>query len=62
LVGALLFVPAIGGVTGGIVPPVLGYLVLLIAVVAFPVGWIALGVSALRVGPATFTSLEGASL
>jgi hypothetical protein len=62
LVGALLLVPAIGGVTGGIVPPVLGYLVLLIAVVAFPVGWIALGVSALRVGPATFTSLEGASL
>jgi len=62
LVGALLFVPAMGGVTGGIVPPALGYLVLIGAILAFPAGWIALGLSALRIdGPRPIT-LEGASL
>ena len=60
-VGALLVIPAIGGVTGGLVPPALGYFAFLTAILAFPVGWIALGISALRVtgpGPA---KLEGAS-
>ena len=61
-VGALLFVPAIGGVTGGIVPPLLGYLVLVAAILAFPVGWIALGISALRVTGPSPIKLEGASL
>ena len=61
-VGALLFVPAIGGVAGGLGPPVLGYLVLVGAILAFPVGWITLGLSALRIdGPRPIT-LEGASL
>ncbi len=61
-VGALLVVPAIGGVTGGLVPPVLGYLALVTAILAFPIGWIALGVSALRIdGPRPIT-LEGAPL
>ncbi len=61
-VGALLVVPAIGGVTGGVVPPLLGYLVLVAAILAFPVGWIALGVSALRVTGPSPIKLEGASL
>ncbi len=60
-VGALLVVPAIGGVTGGLVPPVLGYLVLVVAILAFPVGWISLGVSALRVGRTPRIPIEGAS-
>lgn len=48
-VGALLVMPAIAGVTGGLLPPVLAG-ALLITILAFPAGWIALGVSALRVG------------
>ena len=48
--------------TGGLVPPALGYLALAVAILAFPAGWIGLGISALRVtGPAHIT-LEGASL
>ncbi len=62
LVGALLVMPALAGVTGGFVPAALGYLALVTAVLAFPVGWIGLGISALRVtGPRPIT-LEGASL
>ncbi len=61
-VGALLVVPAIGGVTGGLVPPVLGYLVLVVAILAFPIGWISLGVSALRVGHTFLIPTEGASV
>jgi hypothetical protein len=61
-VGALLVIPAIAGVTGGLVPPALGYLALVTAILAFPVGWIALGVSALRVTGPSPVKLEGASL
>lgn len=58
--GALLVVPALAGVVGGLVPPVPGYVVLVVAIVAFPAGWVALGISALRVtGPAPITP-EGA--
>ena len=60
-VGALLVMPAIAGVTGGLVPPVLGYLVLVIAIVAFPAGWLTLGISALRVGRGQVASMGGAS-
>jgi hypothetical protein len=60
--GALLVLPAIGGVTSGLVPEVLVLPVVLVAVLAFPAGWMALGISALRVGPPIVTSLEGASL
>lgn len=49
-VGALLVMPAIAGVTGGLLPPVLAGALLIITILAFPAGWIALGVSALRVG------------
>jgi hypothetical protein len=59
--GAFLVVPAIGGVTGGLVPEVLAIPFLLSAIVAFPAGWMGLGISALRVGPAPIT-FEGASL
>ena len=60
-VGALLFVPAMGGVTGDLVPPVLGYLALVAAILAFPAGWITLGVSALRVGRGSVASIGEAS-
>ena len=61
-VGALLVMPAIAGVTGGFVPPALGYLALVTAIMAFPAGWIALGISALRVTGPSPIKLEGASL
>ncbi len=60
-VGAFLFVPAMGGVTGALVPPVLGYVVLVAAMLAFPAGWVTLGVSALRVGRGPVASMGGAS-
>lgn len=61
-VGAFLVIPAIGGATGGVLPPALEYTFLVIAIVAFPAGWMTLGASALRVGRNPSTSLEGASL
>jgi hypothetical protein len=61
-VGALLVLPAIAGVTGGLVPEALVLPVLMIAILAFPAGWMALGVSALRLGSPTFSPIEGASL
>lgn len=60
--GAILVVPSIAGATGGIVPEVLAIPFLVAAIVAFPAGWMGLGISALRVGPATNTTFEGASL
>jgi hypothetical protein len=59
--GAFLLVPAIAGATGGMVPEVFAISFLLSAIVAFPAGWMGLGISALRVGPAPIT-FEGASL
>ncbi|MEO6579504.1 MAG: hypothetical protein ABIO99_11495 [Candidatus Limnocylindria bacterium] len=61
-VGALLVVPGLAGVTSGLVPPVLTLPVLLITIFAFPAGWVALGISALRVGRNPVTSMQGASL
>ncbi len=61
-VGALLVLPAMGGVSGGLVPPALGYLSLVTAILAFPAGWVALGVSALRVTGPSPIKFEGASL
>jgi hypothetical protein len=60
--GAFLVVPSIAGATGGIVPEVLAIPFLVATIVAFPAGWMGLGISALRVGPATNTTFEGASL
>ncbi|HEY3334492.1 MAG TPA: hypothetical protein VGK16_04575 [Candidatus Limnocylindrales bacterium] len=59
-IGALLVVPAIAGATGAFGPPAVGMALLWIAIVAFPAGWVGLGISALRAtapGPVTF---EGA--
>ena len=59
-IGALLVVPALAGAIGGLVPPVVGYALLVAAILAFPAGWMALGISALRVtGPAR-VRIEGA--
>ncbi len=60
--GAVLVIVALLGVgSGGLSSPVL-MVPVVAAIVAFPAGWIALGISALRVtGPAPVT-LEGASL
>jgi len=59
--GAILVMPTIAGVTGGLVPEALGMALLIVAVLAFPAGWMGLGISALRVtGPAP-AGLEGAA-
>jgi hypothetical protein len=60
-IGAVLVVPALVGISGALPPPI-ALVPIVAAVVAFPVGWIALGISALRItGPGPIT-LEGASL
>jgi hypothetical protein len=59
--GALLILPSLMGVTGGLIPPVVGYLLLVLAILAYPLGWIALGISALRVSGPSPIRLEGAS-
>lgn len=60
-IGALLVFPAISGATGGDLPPALAYTILAIAIVAFPAGWVTLGISALRVGRGPVASTGGAS-
>lgn len=52
-VGSVLTVVMLIGVSGGLVPEPLQVPMILVAIAAFPGGWVALGVSALRVaGPA----------
>ena len=48
-VGALIVVPGLSGLTGGLVPPALVPIALLVSVLLFPAGWVALGISALRI-------------
>jgi hypothetical protein len=48
-VGALLVVPALGGLNTGLGPPLLGEVVLVAMIVALPAGWMGLGFSALRI-------------
>lgn len=60
-VGALLVIPATGAAMGGALPPALEYAILVIAIVAFPAGWLTLGVSALRLGRGPVASMGGAS-
>lgn len=55
-VGAILVLPAIAGVTGGVIPQEVAGLVLLVSIAAFPAGWAALGFSALRTGHPAVTS------
>jgi hypothetical protein len=59
--GALLVLPALMGVTGGLIAPAIGYALLVVAILAFPAGWVGLGISALRVGPTSPAASQGAS-
>ncbi|MGK2850899.1 MAG: hypothetical protein ACSLFN_08325 [Candidatus Limnocylindrales bacterium] len=59
--GALLVVPALAGVVGGVFPPVIAGIVLVSAIGAFPAGWIALGMSALRIDRPSFAAPGGAA-
>ncbi len=59
-IGALLMAPALAGATGAFGPPVISFVLLALAIIAFPVGWMALGVSALRVGRGPAVSMGGA--
>ena len=47
-VGALIVVPGLSGLTGGLVPSALVPIALLASVLLFPAGWVAVGISALR--------------
>lgn len=60
-IGALLVLPALMGVVGGVIPPAVGSVLLVVAILAFPAGWMALGISALRVGRGPVASVGGAS-
>lgn len=51
-VGAIIVVPGLAGLTGGLVPSALEPLAILMTVLLFPAGWVALGVSAVRTGRA----------
>ena len=54
-IGSLLVIPALTGLAFGWLPEVVSYAAVFIAILAFPVGWMGLGVSALRSPrPATF--------
>ena len=61
MVGSVAGLISLGGVVGGFVPKILLPLLALILVLIFPAGWVAMGISALRIGR-PITSLEGASL
>ncbi len=57
--GALIVVPGLSGLSGGLVPSALVPLAILASVLLFPAGWVALGISALRTDRAG-GSFEGA--
>ncbi|MFP5341919.1 MAG: hypothetical protein ACLGIJ_03185 [Candidatus Limnocylindria bacterium] len=60
-VGAILVFLALAGLGGGLFSGPAAFALLIAAIVAFPAGWVALGVSALRItGPAPIT-FEGVS-
>lgn len=59
-IGAVLVVLALFGASGAVEPPPLAMVAIIGAIVVFPVGWIAMGVSALRVDRVGMTHLEGA--
>jgi hypothetical protein len=62
VVGSLSVVIGLAGVLGGSAPEALAPVLTLAVVVIFPAGWVAMGVSALRVARPNFAPLEGASL
>ena len=55
-----MVVPGLSGLSGGIVPEQVAGLAVLATILAFPAGWAALGVSALRVTGIDATDLPGA--
>ena len=59
-VGAVAIVPSLGGLSGGLVPAALEPLAIALLILPFPAGWVALGVSAVRVDR-TGLALEGAA-
>lgn len=59
--GAVLVFFALVGVSGGLLPSPFELVILVAAVVLFPAGWVALGVSALRVTAPAPITFEGAS-
>jgi hypothetical protein len=59
LAGAVVTVPALGGLSGGLVPDAMVQVLIVTTMLLFPAGWVALGVSALRVDRAGAT-FEGA--
>jgi len=61
MVGAFSTVGGLAGVLGGIAPEFLVPVLTLAVVLVFPAGWVAMGISALRIGR-PITSLEGAPL
>jgi hypothetical protein len=58
-VGAVLVVAALVGASGALPSPVV-MIPVIAAIIAFPAGWVALGISALRIDRAGATHLEGA--
>ena len=59
-VGAVVVVFGLAGVSGGLMPRELALVAVFVSVLAFPAGWAALGVSALRVDRGGAAPLEGA--
>ncbi len=57
--GALVVVPGLTGLSGGLVPSALVPIAILASVLLFPAGWVALGISALRTDRAS-APFEGA--
>ena len=60
-IGAALLVPAMAGANGNLPPPV-AVVPIVAAIVAFPAGWMLMGVSALRIAGPARVSFEGASV
>ena len=60
VVGAFVVLPGIAGLTGGLVPREVAGLALLVTVLAFPAGWAAVGISALRLDRAGTADVQGA--
>jgi hypothetical protein len=60
-VGAVLVIFALLGASGALVPSEIAIVAVIAAIVAFPAGWVALGISALRITGPTPATLEGAA-
>jgi hypothetical protein len=54
--GSVLVMLALTGLGMGWLPDVVAYAAVVVSVVAFPIGWLGLGVSALRTRPASFST------